>query len=139
VLDLLVSPAYALRLYDGLWAWTRFNLPRVPALPLLMAVPRVIGVLALGGLALVAADRLLGSRRVGLDAAAVAAWALALARLAGVYAMVASYDGHGGHLHPRYLFPGLAVLAVVAALGLDRLPAPAAACGSPSSPSPSWS
>jgi hypothetical protein len=26
-LDLLASPGYALRLYDGLWAWTRFNLP----------------------------------------------------------------------------------------------------------------
>jgi hypothetical protein len=36
--------------------------------------------------------------------------------------MVASYDGNGGHTHPRYLFPGLAVLAVVVALGLDRLP-----------------
>jgi hypothetical protein len=87
-----------------------------------VAAPRLIGVLALGGLALAAADRLLGSRRAGLDAAAVAAWALALAWLAGVYAMVASYDGNGGHLHPRYLFPGLAVLAVVVALGLDRLP-----------------
>jgi hypothetical protein len=88
----------------------------------LVAVPRVIGVLALGGLSLAAANRLLGPRRAGLDAAAVAAGALALAWLAGVYAMVASYDGNGGHLHPRYLFPGLAVLAVVAALGLDRLP-----------------
>jgi hypothetical protein len=29
-LDLLASPGYALRLYDGLWVWTRFNLPRVP-------------------------------------------------------------------------------------------------------------
>jgi hypothetical protein len=37
--------------------------------------------------------------------------------------MVAAYDGKGGHTHPRYLFPGLAVLAVVCALGLDRLPA----------------
>lgn len=36
--------------------------------------------------------------------------------------MVATYDGNGGHTHPRYLFPGLAVLAVVAALGLDGLP-----------------
>jgi hypothetical protein len=122
VLDLLLSPAYALRLYDGLWAWTRFNLPRVPALPLLVAVPRVIGVLALGGLALAAAGRLLGPRRAGPDAAGVASWALALAWLAGVFAMVAAYDGNGGHLHPRYLFPGLAVLAVVVALGLDRLP-----------------
>ena len=35
--------------------------------------------------------------------------------------MVAAYDGHGGHTHPRYLFPGLATLAAVGALGLDRL------------------
>ena len=51
----------------------------------------------------------------------MAVWALALAWLAAVYAMVASYDGNGGHLHPRYLFPGLAVLAVIGAVGLDRL------------------
>jgi 4-amino-4-deoxy-L-arabinose transferase-like glycosyltransferase len=51
----------------------------------------------------------------------VAAWALALVWLAGVFAMVVSYDGNGGHLHPRYLFPGLAVLAVIGAAGLDRL------------------
>jgi hypothetical protein len=36
--------------------------------------------------------------------------------------MVATYHGNGGHAHPGYLFPGLAVLAVVAALGLDGLP-----------------
>jgi hypothetical protein len=52
----------------------------------------------------------------------VAAWALAVAWLAAVFAMVAFYDGNGGHTHPRYLFPGLSVLAVVAALGLDGLP-----------------
>ena len=69
----------------------------------------------------------------------MAAWALALAWLAGVYAMVASYDGNGGHLHPRYLFPGLAVLAVVVAHASTGSPGPAVACGSPSSPSPSWS
>jgi hypothetical protein len=118
-LDLLVSPPYALRLYDGLWVWTRFNLPRVPVPALAVAVPRVVGVLALAGLAVAAAGHL--RRRRPADAAAVAAWALALAWLAAVYAMVAAYDGNGGHLHPRYLFPGLPVLAVVAAVGLDRL------------------
>jgi hypothetical protein len=51
VLELLRSPAYALRLYDGLWVWTRFNLPRVPTLPGLVAVPRAVGPLALAGLA----------------------------------------------------------------------------------------
>jgi hypothetical protein len=88
VARLLASPAYLLRLYDGLWVWTRFNLPRVPVPPVLVAVPRVLAL----------------------------AWGVA------VYAMVAFYDGHGGHTHPRYLFPGVAVLAVAGALGLDRLP-----------------
>ncbi len=110
----------ALRLYDGLWVWTRFNLPRVPTPAALVAVPGWSGCSSwpAGG----------GRRRPPPGppggqpgAPAVAAWGLVLAWLAGVYAMVASYDGNGGHLHPRYLFPGLAVLAVVGALGLDRL------------------
>jgi hypothetical protein len=65
----------------------------------------------LAGLTVAAAAAAL-TRAPGL----VLAWPLAL------FAMVASYDGGGGHTHPRYLFPGLAVLAVVAALGLDALP-----------------
>jgi hypothetical protein len=121
-LDLLASPAYARRLYDGLWVWTRFNLPRVEIPAVLTAAPRVVGVLALAGLVVAVASRLRGRGPVRWDAPAVVAWGLALAWLAGVYAMVASYDGNGGHLHPRYLFPGLAVLAVIGALGLDRLP-----------------
>jgi hypothetical protein len=122
MLDLLASPRYALRLYDGLWVWTRFNLPRVPAPAALVAVPRVAGVLALAGLA-VAAAGLLRSRRPGRrDLPALAGWGLVLAWLGGVYAMVAAYDGNGGHTHPRYLFPALAVLAVLGAAGLDRLP-----------------
>jgi hypothetical protein len=56
------------------------------------------------------------------DWPAAAAWAPVLAWPLALFAMVASYDGGGGHTHPRYLFPGLAVLAVVAALGLDALP-----------------
>jgi hypothetical protein len=39
VLALLRSPACGLRLYDGLWVWTRFNLPQVPAVPALVAAP----------------------------------------------------------------------------------------------------
>ena len=134
VLELLRSPVdqdefvqgiHALRLYDGLWTWTRFNLPRVPAPPVLVAVPRVLAVAALAGLAVAAAGRLRAlhlHRPAGGDLAAVAAWTLAVGWGAGVYVMVASYDGHGGHTHPRYLFPGLAVLAVAAASGLDQLP-----------------
>jgi hypothetical protein len=120
--ELLRSPAYALRLYDGLWVWSRFSLPQVPTLPALVAVPRVVGLLALVGLVLAAADHLRALGTAGRDAAAVVAWSLVLAWGIGVYAMVASYDGHGGHTHPRYLFPGLAVLAVAGAVGLDRLP-----------------
>jgi hypothetical protein len=122
MLRLLVSPAYALRLYDGLWVWTRFNLPRVQAPAVLVAVPRVAGVLALAGLAVAAAGLLRARRPARWDVPALAAWGLALAWLAGVYAMVAAYDGNGGHTHPRYLFPAVGVLAVVGAVGLDRLP-----------------
>jgi hypothetical protein len=121
VLGLLASPAYLLRLYDGLWVWTRFNLPRVPTLPALVALPRVLALLAASGLA-AAAGRLRGLQAAGRDAPAVAAWALAVAWGVTVYVMVASYDGHGGHTHPRYLFPGIGVLAVAGAVGLDRLP-----------------
>lgn len=122
MMKLLLSPAYALRLYDGLWVWTRFNLPRTQLPAALVAVPRVAGVLVLAGLA-VAAAGLLRSRRPGrLDLPALAAWMLALSWLAGVYTMVAAYDGGGGHTHPRYLFPAVGVLAVVGAAGLDRLP-----------------
>jgi hypothetical protein len=123
----------------------RFSLPRVPTLAPLVAAPRVVGLLVVAGLALVAARRLDG-RGPGEVAAgrsdggastrrgsghpvgsgpgwpAFAAWALVLAWPVAVFAMVALYDGGGGHTHPRYLFPGVAVLAVVAALGLDGLP-----------------
>jgi len=121
---LLTSPAYALRLYDGLWVWTRFSLPRPPTLAALVAVPRVVGLLVVAGLGAVAARRLRGAGPGGGSGRgpAVAAWALAVAWPVAVFAMVAFYDGNGGHTHPRYLFPGLAVLAVVAALGLDGLP-----------------
>jgi hypothetical protein len=99
----------------------RFNLSRVPTPAALVAVPRVVGVLVLAGLALAAVGRLRAHPPARPGAPVVAAWGLALVWLAGVYAMVVSYDGNGGHLHPRYLFPGLAVLAVIGAVGLDRL------------------
>ena len=146
-LALLASPRYALRLYDGLWVWTRFALPRPPTLAALVAVPRAIGLLALAGLAWAAVAARRTARSPASPAAAAApslrapaalaapsaparpargpavvAWALAGAWTVAVFAMVAFYDGNGGHTHPRYLFPGLAVLAVVAALGLDGLP-----------------
>jgi hypothetical protein len=105
----------------------------------------VVGLLVLAGLALTATRRLRlpplggpvagmqpataaagrlgrGGRSQRLDRPALCAWGLLLAWPVAVFAMVATYDGNGGHTHPRYLFPGLAVLAVVAALGLDGLP-----------------
>jgi hypothetical protein len=118
-LELFASPAYLLRLYDGLWVWTRFNLPQVSWPPVLVAIPRVLGVLALAGLAVAG---LRARRPLRWDGPAVLAWGLVLAWLVGVYAMVAAYDGNGGHTHPRYLFPALAVPAVLGAVGLDALP-----------------
>jgi hypothetical protein len=133
VLALLRSPAYGLRLYDGLWVWTRFNLPQVPVVPALVAAPRVIGLLAVAGLAVAAADHLRGRQRGGRDLPAVAAWTIVLAWPVAVFAMVAVYDGHGGHTHPRYLFPALAVLAVGPRSASTASPAPVTACGLPAS------
>ena len=132
VLALLRSPAYWLRLSDGLWVWTRFNLPRVPAVPLLVAVPRGIGLLAVAGLAVAAAGACAApaGRR---DLPAVAAWALVLAWPVAVFAMVASYDGNGGHTHPRYLFPAWPCSRSGARSASTGSPAPAAACGSSAS------
>jgi hypothetical protein len=93
----------------------------VPVPPILVAVPRVLALAAATGL-VAAAVAVVQGRRAAVNAPAMAAWALAVAWGVGVYAMVAAYDGHGGHTHPRYLFPGVAVLAVAGAVGLDRLP-----------------
>jgi hypothetical protein len=122
VAQLLGSPGYLLRLYDGLWVWTRFSLSQVRTLPVLVAAPRVLALAAIAGLFLAAARGLRGRWVAGPDLPAVVAWTLALGWGVAVYVMVASYDGHGGHTHPRYLFPGVAVLAVVGSLGMDRLP-----------------
>ena len=122
VAQLLGSPGYLLRLYDGLWVWTRFSLSQVRTLPVLVAAPRVLALAAIAGLFLAAARGLRGRWVTGPDLPAVVAWTLALGWGVAVYVMVASYDGHGGHTHPRYLFPGVAVLAVVGSLGMDRLP-----------------
>jgi hypothetical protein len=88
----------------------------------LVAAPRVLALAAIAGLFLAAARGLRGRWVTGPDLPAVVAWTLALGWGVAVYVMVASYDGHGGHTHPRYLFPGVAVLAVVGSLGMDRLP-----------------
>ena len=68
----------------------------------------------------------------------MAAWGLVLAWLAGVYAMVAAYDGNGGHTHPRYLFPALAVLAVVGASASSDWPSGGAGPAGPSPARPRW-
>jgi hypothetical protein len=118
VLDLLLSPTYALRLYDGLWAWTRLNLPRVPALPLLVAVPRVIGVLARGRRGRVGAGAGLAHR---------------------VFAMVAAYDGNGATSTPATCSPAWPCSRSWSRSASTGSPGPAVACGSPASPSLSWS
>lgn len=63
----------------------------------------------------------------------LAAWALPLGLLAGTILTFSLFVARGGSAHARYLFPALAAVAALAAVGLGALPGarrglPAAAC-----------
>ena len=128
---LVASPGYLLRLFDGLWAWTRFPTRQIPVQRSLVLLPRLIALTVLAGL-LVAAVRGLrrrGSRPAGASSPAraaplgeVASWLLLVGWLPLAFLMVAWYDGNGGHTHARYLLPAIGVVSVGAAVGLDALP-----------------
>jgi 4-amino-4-deoxy-L-arabinose transferase-like glycosyltransferase len=128
---LVASPGYLLKLFDGLWVWTRFPTRQIPVQRALVLLPRVIALLILIGLtvAAVSALRSRAARPAAPSALAapsplgeVAAWLLLAGWLVLAFVMVAWYDGNGGHTHARYLLPAVGVVAVVAGLGLDALP-----------------
>jgi hypothetical protein len=53
--SLATSPGYLLRLFDGLWVWTRFATRQIPVERTLVLIPRVIALAVLTGLAITAA------------------------------------------------------------------------------------
>ena len=128
---LVASPGYLLRLFDGLWVWTRFPTRQIPVQRALVLLPRVIALLIVAGLA-VAAVRALRARAARTAATSapapraplggIAAWLLLAGWLVLAFLMVAWYDGNGGHTHARYLLPAIGVVAVAAGVGLDALP-----------------
>jgi 4-amino-4-deoxy-L-arabinose transferase-like glycosyltransferase len=143
---LVSSPKYVLKLFDGLWVWTRFATRQIPVERTLVLIPRFIALAVLAGLALAAVRRLLDLRVRPAGAAAQArpapeapatqqgpaaprarlagpaSWLLTLGWLVVAFLMVAWYDGNGGHTHARYLLPAVGVIAIIAAVGLDALP-----------------
>jgi hypothetical protein len=128
---LAASPGYLLKLFDGLWVWTRFPTRQIPVQRSLVLLPRLLALAVLAGLA-VATVRALRRRRGRLKGGfsparaaplgEVASWLLLAGWLLLAFLMVAWYDGNGGHTHARYLLPAIGVVAVGAALGLDALP-----------------
>jgi hypothetical protein len=118
---LALSPRYLLKLFDGLWVWTRFALTQIPVPRALVLVPRVLALVVLAGL-LIALVRVLVARRSLGPATTVAPWLLVTGWLLVGFLMVAWYDGNGGRTHARYLLPVIGVAAVLAAVGLDALP-----------------
>jgi len=118
---LAVSPRYLLKLFDGLWVWTRFALTQIPVPRALVLAPRVLALVVLLGL-LVALVRVLAVRRSPGPATTLAPWLLVAGWLLVGFLMVAWYDGSGGRTHARYLLPVIGVAAVLAAVGLDALP-----------------
>jgi 4-amino-4-deoxy-L-arabinose transferase-like glycosyltransferase len=127
---LVASPGYLLRLFDGLWVWTRLPTRQIPVQRSLVLFPRLLALAVLAGL-IVATVRGLRRRRgraAGWPPAPVpalgevASWLLLAGWLLLAFLMVAWYDGNGGHTHARYLLPAIGVVAVGAAVGLDALP-----------------
>jgi 4-amino-4-deoxy-L-arabinose transferase-like glycosyltransferase len=128
---LAASPGYLLRLFDGLWGWTRFPTRQIPVQRSLVLLPRLLALAVLAGL-VVATVRGLRRRRGRPEGASsparaaplgeVASWLLLAGWLLLAFLMVAWYDGNGGHTHARYLLPAIGVVAVVEADGRAALP-----------------
>ncbi|HKE98263.1 MAG TPA: hypothetical protein VKG45_04955 [Actinomycetes bacterium] len=106
-------------LYDQLWG--RFAALQFLAKGALGLAGEVIGLLVVTGLALGAVRWARRRSRPGTPGRA-AAWALVLLLPPVLLVLLADYVTRGGGIHARYLYPGLAVLSLIAAVGLDNLP-----------------
>ena len=71
--SLATSPGYMLKLFDGLWVWTRFATRQIPVERTLVLIPRVIALAVLAGLAIAAARGLRNLRARRAEAADLAA------------------------------------------------------------------
>jgi hypothetical protein len=117
--ELLSSPAFLGRIYDHLWG-------RFAGLQLMTdgRFGRITDVIGLGialGL-VIAAARCLRARRRPASLSSCLTWTLILVLPPLMLVLLADYVTHGGGAHARYLYPALAVLAVVTAVALDHLP-----------------
>jgi hypothetical protein len=106
-------------LYEQLWG--RFAALQFLARGAHGRVGDVLGLLVVAGLLVAGVRWLRAGARPG-PPERVAAWALTLLLPPLLLVLLADYVARGGGVHARYLYPGLGVLALLAAVGLDQLP-----------------
>jgi hypothetical protein len=125
-LDILGTRRFWTGVYDQLWG--RFAGMQFLAKGALALPGRLLAALVVAGLVLGAARavRWRGSaeaaERPGPVSSQLVAWLLTLAVVPILVVALADYVAKGGGTHARYLYPGLAVLGLVAAVGLGELP-----------------
>jgi hypothetical protein len=87
-----------------------------------LALPgRLLGVVVIAGLT-VGGVRVARSRRPAAGGGRLAAWLLVLVTVPLTLVTMAGYVAAGGGTHARYLYPGLGVISLIAAVGLAELP-----------------
>jgi hypothetical protein len=123
--DVLGTGRFWAGVYDQLWG--RFAHMQFLAKGTLALPGRLLAALVVAGLALGAVRAVRGHRPADADGPAPAsgrlvAWLLTLAVVPMLVVALAGYVAQGGGTHARYLYPGLAVLGLVAAAGLGELP-----------------
>jgi hypothetical protein len=117
--EFLLSLKFLGAMYDQLWG--RFAALQFLAKGRLGLLTDVIGLLILLGLFTAAARWLRGAPRRDVPSL-LTGWMLALLLPVLLLVLLADYVARGGGAHARYLYPALAVFALVAGLGLDQLP-----------------
>jgi hypothetical protein len=119
ILGVLVSGRFWSGVYDQLWgrmAGGQFLAAGPLALP-----GRLLGVVVIAGLT-VGGVRVARSRRPAAGGGRLAAWLLVLVTVPLTLVTMAGYVAAGGGTHARYLYPGLGVISLIAAVGLAELP-----------------
>ena len=126
IIGVLGSGRFWSGIYDQLWgrmAGGQFLATGPLALPGRLLGGLVVAGLAVGGVRVARSRRLVADGwRPTAGAGHLAAWLLVLVTAALTLVTMAGYVAAGGGTHARYLYPGLAAISLIAAVGLAELP-----------------